>query len=89
MDYMRARGNGESIYYVKDNQEKLIGVNKATADIIDIRFLAKELNRVVFISDVKGTMYPITKITDDDRKLRNFKWLDERRPKSKFELFGN
>ena len=60
IDYMRAKGNAESVYYVRDNEQLLVGINKATGDIIDLRFKNKELNRVVFISDVKGTMYPVT-----------------------------
>src|SRR5690606_11064753 len=43
IDYMRAQGNSESLYYVRDDQEKIIGVNKAESDIIDIRFKEKEI----------------------------------------------
>lgn len=89
MDYMRAKGNAESVYYIRDGEEKLIGVNKATSDIIDMRFVNKELNRVVFVSQVKGTMYPVSQVPDQDKHLRNFKWLEDKRPKTKFELFGN
>jgi hypothetical protein len=86
---IRAKGNAESIYYAKDEQEKIIGINKASSDIIDMRFKDKELNRVVFISAVTGTMVPFTRASDEDRRLRSFKWHESRRPKSKFELFGN
>jgi lipopolysaccharide export system protein LptA len=89
IDYIRSKGNAESIYYAKDSEEKIIGINKATADIIDMRFKNKELNRVVFISSVTGTMYPFRQATEQDRRLRNFKWQEERRPKTKFELFGD
>jgi lipopolysaccharide export system protein LptA len=88
IDHMRARGNAESIYYAKDDQDYLVGVNKATADIIDMRFKERELNRVVFISDVKGTMFPVSQFPEGERTLRNFKWQEDRRPKTKFELFG-
>jgi hypothetical protein len=87
IDYMRATGNGESIYYVKDDKGKLVGVNNATSDIIDMRFKNKELNKVVFISEVNGTMYPIKQAKDENKQLRNFKWLESLRPKTKFELF--
>lgn len=89
IDYIRSKGNAESIYYAKDSEEKIIGVNKASSDIIDMRFKNKELNRVVFISAVTGTMLPYGQADEEDRLLRNFKWQDERRPKSRFELFGN
>jgi hypothetical protein len=86
-DYMRAQGNAESIYYVKDEKNYLVGINNATSDIIDMRFKNKELNKVVFISEVTGTMYPIKQATEQNKLLRNFKWLEDKRPKTKFELF--
>ena len=86
IDYMRSQGNAESIYYVKDDKNYLVGINNATSDIIDMRFKNKELNKVVFISDVTGTLYPIRKATEENKYLRGFKWLEDRRPKTKFEL---
>jgi hypothetical protein len=87
IDYMRAQGNAESIYYVKDEKGYLVGINNATSDIIDMRFKNKELNKVVFISEVNGTMYPVKQAKDENKLLRNFKWLEAKRPKTKFELF--
>jgi lipopolysaccharide export system protein LptA len=89
IDYMRARGNAESVYYIEDEDSALIGVNRASGDIIDMRFAARELNRVVFINEVKGTMYPINQVPEQEKILRGFQWLDARRPKTKFELFGD
>lgn len=85
---VRAKGNAESIYYAKDSEDKLVGINKASSDIIDMRFKNKELNKVVFISSVTGKMLPFRQATEEDRQLRSFKWHEERRPKSKFELMG-
>lgn len=89
IDYMRAKGNAESVYYVRDDEEFLVGINKASGDIIDMRFKNKELNRVVFISEVKGTMYPVSQMPPDEKTLRSFQWHEKIRPKTKFELFGN
>ncbi len=89
IDFVRSKGNAESIYYVKDEFEKLIGVNKASSDIIDMRFKQKELNKVVFISAAKGTMYPARQVKQEDTRLKGFNWQEEKRPKTKFELFEN
>jgi hypothetical protein len=32
-------------------------------------------------------MYPIKQAKEENKQLRNFKWLENLRPKSKFELF--
>ncbi len=97
IDYIRARGNAESIYYVTDEKKAYTSVNKAHADIIDMRFVpkfdsagkpaGKELNRVVLRNDAQGTMYPIKHVVFEDMVLRGFKWQEARRPKSKKELF--
>lgn len=89
LDYMRAKGNAESVYYVKDEDSALVGINNVNGDIIDLRFLNKELNKVVVISEPKGAMIPVSQATEQEKILRNFKWRDARRPKTKFELFGN
>ena len=86
---MQAKGGAQSVYYVKDDKDYLVGVNKAAGDIIELRFKNKELNRVVFISAVTGTMYPVRGISNDEKLLQNFQWLEEQRPKSKYELFGD
>ena len=97
IDYIRAKGNAESIYYVADERKAYTGVNKAHADIIDMRFTfkydsagkpaGKELNRVILRNDAEGTMYPFKHVVFEDMLLRGFKWQDQRRPKSKKELF--
>ncbi|MEO6313943.1 MAG: OstA-like protein [Chitinophagaceae bacterium] len=90
VDYMRTKGSpAQSIYYAKDESDAIVGVNNASGDIIDMRFANKELKKVVFIRDVAGTMYPFKQTPPDKKTLRNFKWQDDKRPKTKFELFEN
>lgn len=87
IDNIRAKGNAESIYYAQDEDSSYIGVNRTTADMIDMYFANKELKRVVFRSDVKGKTVPLRKADNDFTKFPEFKWWDNRRPKTKFELF--
>ena len=87
IDFMRAKGSAESVYYAKDENDAFVGMNNATADVIDMIFLEKELNKVVFRNDINGIFGPITQIPEDKKILRDFKWLEDKRPKTKFELF--
>ena len=89
MDYVRAKGNSESIYYAQDDSSKFIGVNRATADVIDMYFKNRQADRVVFRSNLNGTSYPMRQADPEEMRLRNFQWLDDRRPKTKYDLFGN
>ena len=87
IEFMRTRGNSESIYYAQDDENKFIGVNKATADIIDMYFSERKPQRVVFRSNLVGTTYPMRQVNHEELRLRGFKWLDELRPKTKYDLF--
>lgn len=87
IDFMRAKGSAESVYYAKDENDAFVGMNNATSDVIDMIFLEKELNKVVFRNDVNGVFGPINQVPEDKKILRNFKWLEDNRPKTKFELF--
>jgi lipopolysaccharide export system protein LptA len=90
IDYMRSKGSAEAVYYIKDDSMAMVGVNRVNkADVIDLIFQNKQLFKVVLRNDADGVMYPIRKVNIDEMRLRNFKWLDGRRPKTKYELFGN
>jgi len=87
MDHMRAKGSAESIYYAQDEDSAYTGVNRASADIIDMYFNSEGLRRVVFRSEVQGKMSPFRQVNHEEMRIRGFKWLDMRRPKTKFELY--
>ena len=55
--------------------------------MIDILFVQKAMNKIKFINDVEGTLYPMNQIPEGMKFLDNFKWQEDRRPKTKLELF--
>jgi lipopolysaccharide export system protein LptA len=93
IDSVRARGFAECIYFIQNEDSSFTGVNQSNSDIIDIYFgmdstgKEKQLHRVVFRSAVKGTLWPMHAKTPEELRLRNFKWLADRRPKTKYELY--
>lgn len=93
LDSVRARGFAQCVYYVQNEDSSFTGVNQSTSDIIDIYFgpdstgKEKALERVVFRSAVKGTLWPMHSKTPEELRLKDFKWLDNRRPKTKYELY--
>ncbi len=88
IDYVRVKGSpAESIYYPQDDDSAFVGMNRSNGDVIDIYFINKELNKVKFVNNVDGVMYPLRQIPADKKQLRGFKWHDARRPKNKLELF--
>lgn len=89
IDYVRAKGRSETIYYAQDEENKFIGMNRATSDAVDMYFRERKPRRVVFINDFDGITYPMRQIPPELDRLDGFNWLESRRPKTKFELFGN
>jgi hypothetical protein len=88
LDYMRVRGApAESVFYPQDDDSAYTGLNRCKGDLIDIYFADKAVNKVKFVNEVDGVLYPMKQIPEDQRYLAKFKWLDKLRPKNKLELF--
>ncbi|MBS1735015.1 MAG: hypothetical protein JSS98_00230 [Bacteroidetes bacterium] len=88
IDYARVRGSqAESIWYMQNDDSAYVGMNHTTGDVLDLYFKKQELKKVLYINDIKGTLYPMNQIPADQKRLKGFNWLDSRRPKNKLELF--
>ena len=83
---MRAKGNAENVYYAQDEEKNFIGVNKSSADVIDVFFEDSKPQKVVFLRNLEGATYPMRSTNHEDLKIRGFKWLETIRPKSKYNL---
>jgi lipopolysaccharide export system protein LptA len=87
IDSVRARGSAECIYYIQDEDSAFTGINQSSAELMDVYFKEKELQRVVFRTAVKGTIWPMKQKSPKEMLLQNFRWRDAERPKTKYELF--
>ena len=87
IDSVRAQSFAECIYYIQDEDSAYTGINQSQSDVIDIYFEEKQLDKVVFRSEVTGTIWPIRLKTPGEMILTGFRWLEERRPKTKYEMF--
>ena len=89
INFLRARGDAENVYYGQDEFKKFIGVNKSSADLIDILFDDGKAKQVTFQRNLDGTMYPMREVNHEEIRLRGYKWLDAIRPRSKYEILVN
>lgn len=87
IDFFKAKGAAENIYYTTDDEGAFIGVNRSTADVIDVTFKDRKPYKVVFRNNLQGTLSPIKQVKTSDLKVRGFTWYDDKRPKTKYELF--
>lgn len=86
IDSVRGAGFAQCIYYIQNEDSAYTGINQSSSDIIDIYFREKNLYKVVFRSAVTGTIFPMKSKKPSEMILPNFRWLEERRPKTKWEM---
>lgn len=85
---VNVKGNSETIYYMKEeNSNDLLGINKAVASDLLIFINNKQIESITFMKKPEGTLYPEKELAETDRYLKNFKWLDQQRPKQKSDVF--
>lgn len=87
IEHIRAKGSAESLYYLQDDDSAYTGANYAQADLINLFFVKKALDKITWIHQVEGGFYPIRQVPQEHQSFRGFIWQDARRPKSKEDLF--
>jgi lipopolysaccharide export system protein LptA len=80
-------GNSETIYYVREEDKTLIGINKAIASDMLIFLEKNQVKSITYIDQPKATLYPEKEISQYDLKLKGFKWSEEQRPLRKEDIF--
>jgi lipopolysaccharide export system protein LptA len=84
---IRVLGNSQTIYYVREEDRTLIGINKAIASDMLIFLENKEVKSITYIDQPVATLYPEKDISPFDLKLKGFKWITGRRPLTKSDIF--
>ncbi len=87
INYIRARGSAESLYYLQDEDSAYTGANYARADLINMYLEKRELKKITWVNEVEGGFYPVRMVPQERKIFRNFKWQEDRRPKTRLELF--
>ena len=80
-------GNSEVLYYVRDDNHKLIGINKSTSSSIQFKLKNGDIQTVKFINAPDGITYPLSKLPKNARLLRGFIWRGNERPKTKLDIY--
>lgn len=80
-------GNGETLYYLMEEDGDLVGINKALASDIVIFVEDKQVTGIRFITRPEANLYPPGELSAEEKLLRNFNWMDQRRPKNKNDIF--
>ena len=79
---MDVLGNGQTIYYAKEEDGKYTGVNKAICSDIEIKFKKGKIDRIKFITMPEATFYPLKDFPKSEELLKGFIWKNDERPNS-------
>ncbi len=87
LKYVDIVKNAEVIYYMNNDANELIGINKSVCSAINLELNENQIETITFIKNTDGIIYPEEEFPENARKLRGFTWRGEERIKSKEDIF--
>ncbi len=81
-------GNSQTIYFVREEEGELIGVNKAEASDMLIFLKDRQMKTITYLINPKATLYPEKDLHPQDLKLRGFKWHGYNKPLKIADIFN-
>ncbi|RZJ31477.1 MAG: OstA-like protein [Flavobacterium sp.] len=79
--------NTEVVYYMYNDDNQLIGINKNVSSKINMTLAANTIDTITFFKTVDGDIYPEKDLPENARKLRGFVWRGDERLKTKDDIF--
>lgn len=73
-------GNGQSVYYVKEEDSTYTGVNHIICSDMLIKVTDNKVDDITFYTEPKGGFYPVDGLPAEKKKLPNLVWYPEKRP---------
>ncbi|KQO22593.1 OstA-like protein [Flavobacterium sp. Leaf82] len=79
--------NTEVIYYMRNDANELIGINKNVSSKINLILENNAVETITFFNKVDGDVYPEADLPENARKLKGLRWRGDERIKSKDDIF--
>ncbi len=79
--------NTEVIYYMYDEDDELMGIDKTKCSRIHITMANNDIDELTFITDPEGDIFPESDFSENDRKLKGFIWRGDERILTKDDIF--
>lgn len=80
-------GNAETVFYPKEDDGSLIGVNTTQSSDIQVFIENQQIHHILFTTTTSGVLYPLHELTLDKQRLSGFFWAAGERPLSKDDIF--
>ena len=79
--------NAEVIYYMYNDANEFIGINKTVCSKINLELEENKINAITFFKDTDSHIYPESEFPENARKLKGFNWRGDERILSKEDIF--
>lgn len=79
--------NAEVIYYMYNDANEFIGINKTVCSKINLELEENKINSITFFTKTDSHIYPEADFPENARKLRGFLWRGDERILSKDDIF--
>jgi lipopolysaccharide export system protein LptA len=80
--------SGQTIYYVRDEHQELMGMNRLDCSNMSIFVDSLGINSIKFFKKPDGTFYPMNDVKDEMKILRHFYWRIDERPFNRKAIFN-
>jgi len=79
--------NAESIFYTRNENQELIGIDKAKSGSINMLFANGDIEEYMRTNATDGTLFPEEDYQEKDKFLKGFDWRADERPTDVKDLF--
>jgi len=79
--------NAEIIYYMYNDKDEFIGINKGVCSRINLELEENKIQTATLFVEPKSEIYPEADLPENARKLRDFNWRGEERIRSLDQIF--
>lgn len=79
--------NTEVIYYMYNDEDELIGINKTICSKIRITMENNDIDELTFFTEPDGDMFPEKDLPENSRILKGFVWYGDERILTKEDIF--
>ena len=81
IDHLFNEGNAETIYWLREDDGNLIGINISQAAEMIIKMSDREINSIRYFQSIKENLYPEEQIKEEQEYLKGFLWQEDIKPK--------
>ncbi|GAB3336374.1 hypothetical protein GCM10027299_46350 [Larkinella ripae] len=80
IDHVVVEGNGESLYFAVDDNNKMVGMNRVLCSKMTIRFADRKVKKISFYGQPDSKLVPPQEMKESEKKLDGFNWRIAERP---------